>query len=104
MSIAISSLISAVTPIAPIGPHAAAGAASAAGKSANFASLLDGAIQGVEQPRQEANQAIQNLLNGDEELHTVALAAQRADLAFDLGLQLRNKIVSAYQEVMRMQL
>ena len=100
MSVSLSSLI----PITPIAPHLGAGAASAAGKSANFASLLDGAIQGVEQPRQEANQAVQNLLNGDEELHTVALATQRADLVFDLGLQVRNKIVSAYQEVMRMQL
>ena len=100
MSIAISSL----TPIAPIAPHAAAGAASAAGKSADFASLLNGAIQGVEQPRQEANLAVQSFLNGDGELHTVALATQRADLVFDLGLQVRNKIVSAYQEVMRMQL
>ena len=100
MSLSISTLI----PIAPITGHVVSGAASAAGKSTNFASLLDGAIQGVEQPRQEANQAIQNLLNGDGELHTVALAAQRADLAFDLGLQVRNKIVSAYQEVMRMQL
>jgi flagellar hook-basal body complex protein FliE len=65
---------------------------------------MDSVIQGVEQPRQEANQAVQNLLNGDGELHTVALATQRADLVFDLGLQVRNKIVSAYQEVMRMQL
>jgi flagellar hook-basal body complex protein FliE len=81
-----------------------AGAAPAAGKSGNFASLMDRVIQGVEQPRQEANQAVQNLLNGDGELHTVALATQRADLVFDLGLQVRNKIVSAYQEVMRMQL
>jgi flagellar hook-basal body complex protein FliE len=80
------------------------GAAPAAGKSANFATLMDKVIQGVEQPRQEANQAVLNLLNGDGELHTVALATQRADLVFDLGLQVRNKIVSAYQEVMRMQL
>ncbi len=103
MSLPISpASISSATPIAPISGHAVTG--SAAGTSANFSSLLEGAIQGVEQPRQEANQAIQNLLNGDEELHTVALAAQRADLAFDLGLQVRNKIVSAYQEIMRMQL
>src|SRR5664279_4813475 len=100
MSIAISSL----TPITPIAPGVGAGAAPAAGKSTNFGSLLDSAIQGVEQPRQEANQAVQNLLNGDGELHTVALATQRADLVFDLGLQVRNKIVSAYQEIMRMQL
>ena len=100
MSLSISSAI----PIAPIAPNAGVGAAPAAGKSANFATLMDKVIQGVEQPRQEANQAVQNLLNGDGELHTVALATQRADLVFDLGLQVRNKIVSAYQEVMRMQL
>ena len=100
MSISISSL----TPITPIAAHVAAESASGAGKSGNFSSLLEGAVQGIEKPRQEANQAIQNLLNGDGELHTVALAAQRADLVFDLGLQVRNKVVAAYQEVMRMQL
>jgi flagellar hook-basal body complex protein FliE len=99
----MSTSISSLTPSSPIAPHAAA-AASTGDKSTNFSSVLDGAIQSVEQPRKEANQAIQNLLNGDEELHTVALAVQRADLTFDLGLQVRNKIVSAYQEVMRMQL
>ena len=89
MSFSISSL----TPITPAAGHATSLAAPAAGKTTNFAALLEGAIQGVEQPRRDADQAIQSLLNGDEELHTVALAAQRADLAFDLGLQVRNKIV-----------
>ena len=100
----MSLTIPSQTPATTIGGHATASAAPIPGKSTDFASLLDGAIQGVETPRREANQAIQGLLNGDEELHTVALAAQRADLAFDLGLQVRNKIVSAYQEIMRMQL
>jgi len=97
MSLAISSL----TPVVPIAAPAASGAA---GKSADFASFMDGAIQSIEQPRQEANQAIQGLLNGEGELHTVALSVQRADLAFQLGLQVRNKVVSAYQEIMKMQL
>jgi flagellar hook-basal body complex protein FliE len=34
----------------------------------------------------------------------VALATQRAELALDLGIQVRNKVVSAYQEIMKMQL
>ena len=43
-------------------------------------------------------------LNGEgEEIHKVALASQQADLSFQLFLQMRNKVVSAYQEVMRMQ-
>jgi flagellar hook-basal body complex protein FliE len=62
-------------------------------------------IAPVEQSQAQANQAVQNFLSGgDEELHSVALAAQRADLQFNLMLQVRNKAVSAYQEVMRMQL
>ena len=99
MSLSISSL----NPITPIVPSVGAGAAPAGGKSVNFASLMDKVIQGVEQPRQEANQAVQNLLNGDGELHTVALATQRAELAFETFLQVRNKVVSAYQAVMQMQ-
>lgn len=97
MSLAISSL----TPVTPIAAPAASGGAS---KSADFASIMDGVIQGVEQPRQEANRSIQSLLNGEGELHTVALSVQRADLAFQLGLQVRNKVVAAYQEIMKMQL
>jgi flagellar hook-basal body complex protein FliE len=34
----------------------------------------------------------------------VVLAGQRADVAFELFLGVRNKVVSAYQEIMRMQL
>ena len=102
MSIAISS-IPGIVPGAGIQSSTAAGSAAKDGSS--FASALDGAIQSMEQPGNQANTAIQNFLNGDgEELHNVALAVQKASLAFDLGLQVRNKVVSAYQEVMKMQI
>lgn len=101
MSIAISS-VSNITPSTGV---QSAGAISSSQSTGSFASALEGAIQSVEQPGQEADKAIQNFLNGDgEELHNVALTVQRASLAFDLGLQVRNKIVSAYQEVMKMQI
>ena len=49
--------------------------------------------------------AIGKYLSGeDEEVHKVALATQQAEIAFDLFLQVRNKVISAYQEVMRMQM
>jgi flagellar hook-basal body complex protein FliE len=84
---------------------APADATSAAGGTGAFQSMLEGMIAPVEQSQAQANQAVQNFLSGgDEELHSVALAAQRADLQFNLMLQVRNKAVSAYQEVMRMQL
>ncbi len=108
MSLPISSLLSSsgsVPQINPVGSATGIGSAAQAGQSGGFASILEGAIQSVERPGKEADQAVQNFLNGDnEELHTVALATQRASLTFDLGLQVRNKIVSAYQEVMKMQM
>ena len=52
-----------------------------------------------------ANQSVQNFLSGDgEDLHSTVLAVQRASLEFDMLMQVRNKVVSAYQEVMRMQM
>jgi flagellar hook-basal body complex protein FliE len=87
-----------VPPVAP-----ADGAASAGGTGA-FQSMLEGMIGGVENSQAQANQAVQNFLNGgNEELHSVALATQRANLQFDLFLQVRNKAVSAYHEIMQMQ-
>jgi flagellar hook-basal body complex protein FliE len=69
-----------------------------------FQSVLEGIIGHVEQSQTQAQQATQNFLTGgNEELHSVALAAQRASLEFELFLQVRNKVTSAYQEIMRMQ-
>jgi flagellar hook-basal body complex protein FliE len=72
---------------------------------AGFGSVLADAIGGVEQFQKNADSSIGKFLSGqDEEVHKVALAAQQASLSFDLFLQVRNKVVSAYQEVMRMQM
>lgn len=73
--------------------------------SGEFRGVLEGAIQKVEQTGQVATQAVERFLAGDgQELHGAMLAVQRADLAFELGLQVRNKVVSAYQEIMRLQM
>ena len=54
---------------------------------------------------QQAQASVDRFLTGDgEDLHTAALATTRAEMAFDMFLQTRNKAVSAYQEIMRMQL
>ena len=73
--------------------------------SGAFQSVLSDAIGRVEQFHQNSQTAIGKFLSGeDEEVHKVALAAQQAEIAFDLFLQVRNKVISAYQEVMRMQM
>ena len=69
-----------------------------------FQSILNESVQAVEQERSTANASADRFLSGEgEELHHVAMAAQRAELSFELFMQVRNKVVSAYQEVMRMQ-
>ena len=81
--------------IRPIGTSAPAGA---------FQDVLSGAINQMESVGQNASDSVQRFLTGEgEELHTTILATQQAELSFDLFMQARNKVVSAYQEIMRMQ-
>jgi flagellar hook-basal body complex protein FliE len=82
------------------------GAASAGGSGTGaFQNVLENTIGNLQSLQNNASSAAQKFMTGEnEELHTVALAGQQAELAFELGLQVRNKIVSAYQEVMKMQL
>ena len=54
---------------------------------------------------QDASASVERFLSGEgEDLHTTVLATQRAELAFEMFQQVRNKVVSAYQEIMRMQM
>jgi flagellar hook-basal body complex protein FliE len=77
---------------------------AAGGQPGEFQSILASAIGSVERLRSHAGQSVERFLNGEsEEVHSVALATQRAELAFELFLQVRNKVVSAYQAVMQMQ-
>lgn len=97
-----------INPISPIRPVAIPDLAPVSGAGAppgGFQSMLESMVGGVEQSQNQAQQAVNSFLNGgNEELHSVALASQRASLEFELFTQVRNKVVSAYQEVMRMQL
>ena len=69
-----------------------------------FQSLLNSAIQHVTATQNKADAAVQSFLSGEtDELHSTILATQRADLEFEMFMQVRNKVVSAYQEIMRMQ-
>jgi flagellar hook-basal body complex protein FliE len=78
--------------------------ASKQGKSSEFSSVLEGAIEQVERSRENAADSIRRMLGGEkDELHETVLATQKAELQFEMFLQVRNKVVSAYQEVMKMQ-
>ncbi len=67
--------------------------------------MLNSAIQSVESSRQNAEAQVAGFLSGEgQEIHQVVMATQRADLSFELFQGVRNKVVQAYQEIMRMQM
>jgi flagellar hook-basal body complex protein FliE len=78
--------------------------APASGSGGAFQNVLTDAINKVESFQTNANTAVNNFLNGEgEELHHVAMATQQADLSFQMFMQVRNKVVAAYNQVMQMQ-
>jgi len=59
----------------------------------------------VENARSDAAKSVEQFLSGNgEDLHSTILATQRAELEFQMLMQVRNKVVSAYQEIMKMQM
>ena len=83
---------------------ASVGATGSTGSGGAFQSVLTDAISKVENFGNNADKSINNFLSGEgEDLHKVALATQQADLSFQLFMQVRNKVVAAYNQVMQMQ-
>ena len=78
---------------------------AAESKPGVFQDLLTASINQVEGASTQASNAVQQFLSGEtSDLHKVAMATQRAELSSELFLQVRNKIISAYQEVMKLQM
>jgi flagellar hook-basal body complex protein FliE len=95
MSIPATSLSGAVTSGANAISHTPA---------EGFTHALASAIQQVNDLQSTAEQKVTGLLSGDgQDIHSATLSVERASLAFDLMLQVRNKVVSAYQEISRLQ-
>ena len=70
----------------------------------SFADTLAQSLDKVNSMQKEADVAIQDFVAGDtRNIHETMIAVGKADLAFRLTMQVRNKIVEAYQEVMRTQ-
>jgi flagellar hook-basal body complex protein FliE len=72
--------------------------------SANFKDVLKDALQEVDQAHKVSDQQIQKVISGEiQDVHTAMIAMQKADLSFQMMMQVRNKLIEAYHEVMRMQ-
>lgn len=71
---------------------------------APFAGVLKTMVDTTNELDRKASETVTGLLNGKGvEIHDAMIATQKADMAFELALQVRNKAVAAYQQMMTMQ-
>ena len=69
-----------------------------------FRDVLHSAIDDIQQLEGQAQAKVAGLLEGNgADVHSALIAVEKADLSFQLMMQVRNKIVSAYEEISRMQ-
>lgn len=69
-----------------------------------FGSVLHQAIDKVSELGNDSDKQVSELVQGNrQDIHNVMIAVEKADVAFQLMMQVRNKIVNAYQEVSKLQ-
>jgi flagellar hook-basal body complex protein FliE len=70
----------------------------------SFSDVLKDSIDKVGQLEKEANEQTEKLATGAaQDVHNTMIAVTKADLSFQLMMQIRNKIIDAYQEIMKIQ-
>ena len=66
-----------------------------------FGNLLKEAIQQVNDVEKSSQGELQKFMSNESDLHSVMISLEKADLSFQMMMQVRNKIVQAYQEIMK---
>ena len=83
---------------------AAEGGGKAREGGIDFKAGLNRAIDGLNRVQNEADDMVAKMVTGEvEDIHQVVLAVEKANLSMQLAVQVRNKVVEAYQEIMHMQ-
>jgi flagellar hook-basal body complex protein FliE len=81
-----------------------AGQSPAPAKGGDFGKQLASAIEDVDRLHTRRDQMVEGMVRGEPiEVHEIMTAAEEAQLAFELMLEVRNKLLESYQEIMRMQ-
>jgi len=71
----------------------------------SFGEMLKGSMDKLNQSQLDADSAINGFLKGDiTDVHSVMIALQKADMNLRLALQVRSKVIQAYEEIVRMQI
>lgn len=102
--------MSPVLPVSGIGPVGQGGLPAVPGGfprgaqgGESFGALLGRALEELSALERQADHLTARLARGEPvELHEVVIATEKAQLALELAVQLRNRVVEAYQEIMRM--
>ncbi len=98
-----------INPIGPIqeggAPQKGAKAQQAGKKYPSFKSTLQGYLKDVNEMQHKADASIEKMVAGEiTDVHQVMNSVQEANLAFNMMMEIRNKVMDAYQEIMRMRL
>lgn len=70
----------------------------------SFKTWLNEAVEGVNNTRAASDNMTEAMVRGEQvDLHEVMIAAQKGSIALETTVEVRNKVIEAYQEIMRMQ-
>jgi len=84
----------------PLGSALKIGSGARAPKNGSFADSLDTALNEVNQLQLDADKAIEDLVTGkSKNIHETMITMGKAELAFKLTMQVRNKVLEAYKEI-----
>ena len=93
-----------ISPVTPVSTGSDISTASVQGNGDDFSSLLKDAVESIDKTQKGAETEISKAVTGESpDIHKTVIALQTADLQFQLGMQVRNKLIGAYDEIMRMQ-
>jgi len=84
-------------------PQPATSSAGEKSSGSSFGNVLQDAIKQVNSLETDSQTEVNKFLSEDTDLHSVMMALEKADISFQVMMQVRNKIVSAYQEIMKTQ-
>ncbi|WP_028317409.1 flagellar hook-basal body complex protein FliE [Desulfobulbus elongatus] len=94
----------AMNGIGPVPAPAASAASPVRQAETTFGDILDAMVANTGQQQRAADLAIQQVHGGGEKnLHEAMIAMEKADISIRFAVQVRNKAIEAYQEIMRMQ-
>jgi len=96
----MSTAIGSITSLPGVAPST--GGSTPAVASGGFGEALARMVESSEAAAGDANNKVASMLDGSGDVHDAMIALQRAEIALQLTVQVRNKLVQAYQDVMRM--